>query len=285
MKLQMIYSFFVADDECNNEVYELHYNMLNQISSVFDKITFIICHNGYPYDDIIKRIKYRLIDIIHCNNISFIYEQNNPNYREGIIYKKYIIDKLDQYDDYITFFAHTKGVTNKDGLYFIDNLKLWIFGMYYLNFRWLNEMKRKLNTYVVKNDYDMQNDYFSFGGIYFKDYRHNNVHNWFYSGSFQWINTYKINKYIKENNIDIKPFICEEDKRLYSCAELFLGSIFDESHVAFHYDEHYNKQTNHYNMYGWEVAYLNSNDMIKLYLKIDEYNDFCKNYRELKIYD
>ena len=38
-------------------------------------------------------------------------------------------------------------------------------------------------------------------------------------------------------------------------------------------------------MYGWEVSYLNSNDMIKLYLKIDEYNDFCKNYRELKIYD
>lgn len=285
MKLQMIYSFFIADDECNNEVYELHYNMLNQISHVFDKITFIICHNGSQYDDIVKRIKLRLVDEIACNNISFIYEQNDPNYREGIIYKKYIIDKLDQYNDYLTFFAHTKGVSNQIGLNNLDNLKLWIYAMYYLNFKWIDEMRRKLNTYVVLNNNLMNTEYFSYGCLYFKDYRHNNIHYWFYSGSFQWLNTYKIDKYIKDNNIDITPFICDEDERLKRCAELFIGSIFDELHCAFHSDEHYNKQTNHYNMYGWEISYVDIDKMIEMFLKWDERNEFYEKYNKLKIFD
>jgi len=284
MKLQMIYSFFIADNECNNEVYELHYNMLNQISHVFDKIIFIICHNGNIYDDVVKRVKYKLIDITNCNNISFIYEQNIPEYREGIIYKKYIIDKLDQYDEYITFFGHTKGVSNPNGLNNLDNLKLWIFALYYLNFKWIDEVKHKLNTHLITNKY-LKNDYFSYGCLYFKDYRHNNINNWFYSGSFQWLNTYKINKYIKDNNININPFICNEDERLKRCAELFTGSIFNELHCAFHCDEQYNKQTNHFNMYGWKISYTKIEDMIALFLKWDEKKEFYEKYNLLKIYD
>ena len=270
----MIYSFYIADNDCNNEIYELHYNMIHKISSLFDKITIIICYDGTKYDDIVKRVKFKFIDILDCKNISIIYEQNIKEYREGIIYKKYIIDKLSQYDDYLTFFGHSKGVTNKDGLENLDNLKLWIFSLYYLNFKWIDEVKRKLNTYSIANDY------FSYGGIYFKDYRHNNINNWFYSGSFQWLNTYKINKYIKENNIDIYPFICKEDERLKRCAELFIGSIFNESHCAFHNDEHYNKETNFFNMYGWEVSYNNINEMIINYLKIYEYNELINEYNK-----
>ena len=279
----MIYSFYIADNECNNEIYELHYNMINQISFLFDKITIIICHDGNHYDDIVKRIKFKFIDILNCNNISIIYEQNIKKYREGIIYKKYIIDKLDQYDDYITFFAHSKGVTNINGLSNLDNLKLWIFSLYYLNFKWINEVKRKLNTYSILNNYTQLHDYFSYGCLYFKDYRHNNINNWFYSGSFQWLNTYKINKYIKENNININQFICEEDERLKRCAELFIGSIFDENHCGFHNDEQYNKKTNFFNMYGWEISYNNINELIQLYLKYHEYNTFYKDFLNLYI--
>ena len=280
MKLQMIYSFYIADNECNNSIYELHYKMLNQVSCFFDKIIFIICYDGNPYDEIVNNVKHKLIDIINCNNITFIYEQNIPKYREGIIYKKYIIDKLDKYNDYLTFFAHSKGVTNKDGLNNLDNLKLWIFSLYYLNFKWFNEARKKLNTHAL-----LKNNYFSYGALYFKDYRHNNVHNWFYSGSFQLLNTYKINKYIKENNIDITPFICEEDNRMYCCAELFMGSIFSEDHAAFHHDEQYNKQTNHYNMQGWEISYVNIKEIIEKFLKWDERNEFYDKYNKLQIFD
>ena len=78
----MIYNFYIADNECNNEIYELHYNMLNQISYKFDKIIFILNYDGNPYDDIVKRVKLRLINEINCNDITFIYEQNIPKWRQ-----------------------------------------------------------------------------------------------------------------------------------------------------------------------------------------------------------
>ena len=37
-----------------------------------------------------------------------IIEKNIPEYREGIIFKKYILDKLDEYDG-LTLFFHNKG--------------------------------------------------------------------------------------------------------------------------------------------------------------------------------
>ena len=280
MKLQLIYSFYIADNECNNAIYKLHYNMIQKISSLFDKIIIIICHNGSEYDDVVRRIKFKFIDILNCKNISIIYEQNIKEYREGIIYKKYIIDKLNDYDG-LTFFAHSKGVSNDYGLKYIDNLKLWIYSMYYLNFNWIDEVKNYIGEYST-----FGNKY-CYGALYFKDHRHNNIHNWFYSGSFQWINTKKLYKYIKENNIHIDQFISKENERLMRCAELFLGSVLPEKNCAFHNDEHYNKEYELFKFYGWEISYENINEMIKAYLKpgeyyelIDKYNKFINEFNE-----
>ena len=275
----MIYSFYVADNACNNEIYELHYNLISQICNVFDRIIFVICHNGNMNDDIIYNIKSKLINITgECNNITFIFEHNNKNFREGIIFKKYIIDKLDQYDDYLTFFAHSKGVSNQYGIDHIDNLKLWIFLLYYLNFRWLFEVRKKLNTY------SKEYDYMSFGGLYFKDTRHTNKYHWFYSGSFQWLNTFKINKYIKDNNINITPFICEEGETLKRCAELFIGNIFDSNYAAFRLDQRYNKQNdNRYHNWGWEISYENIDIFLNDYVYIDDYNELFENYEKILI--
>lgn len=277
MNKQMIYNFYVADNECNNPIYGLHYYYIKKYSSIFDKIIFIITYNGNMNDDIIYRIKAKLISICKCNHIQFIYEYNIPRYREGIIFKKYIIDKLDDYNDYLTFFAHTKGVTNKVGIDNPDNLYKWICAMYELNFSWLDEVYSKLNANAVKYDY------ISYGALYFKDYRHNNINNWFYSGSFQWLNTYKLSKHIKENNIDIKPFICDGDERLKRCAELFIGSCIDSSHVAFHNDERFNKENESFHMYGWEISYKYIDLLIKQYLNIWEYTELNNMYESLKI--
>ena len=277
MKLQLIYIFYIADDACNNEIYELHYNLLNKISKIFDKITIIITYNGSYYDDVVYRVKSRLLNILECANVTFIYEQNDPEFREGIIYKKYIIDKLGDYNDYLTFFGHTKGVTNQFGLANIENLKLWIFAMYYLNFNWLTEMRRKLNTYSLNEKY------MTYGAIYFKNFRHNNIHNWFYSGSFYWMNTRLINEYIKENNIDLTPFIVEENERLMRCAELFPGSIIDESKCSFHHDDYYNKSLDMHNLYGWEISYTDIKLMIEPFLTPDEYKKFLYDYENLYI--
>ena len=50
-------------------------------------------------------------------------------------------------------------------------------------------------------------------------------------------------------------------------------------------DEHYNKKVNLYNMYGWEISYVNIYDMIIQFLKYDEKNEFFNKYNQLKIYD
>ncbi len=278
MKLQLIYSFYIADNLCNNEIYEMHFNMLTQISSLFDKISIIIVHNGNEDDDIIYRVRARLIESLNFKNLSFIYEQNIPELREGAIYKKYIIDKLGDYDDYLTFFGHTKGVSNQFGLSNIDNLKLWIFSMYYLNFKWLSEVKQKLNTYTLNEDY------MTYGSLYFKNFRHNNIHNWFYAGSFYWLNTYKINKYIKDNNIDLRPFEVEENERLMRCAELFPGSILNESYCGFHKDENFDKTIDMFNEYGWEISYTNISLMLENFLTPDEYSILLNDYNNLSIF-
>lgn len=271
MKLQIIYNFYIANNECSDSVYKLHFYNLRKYTSIFDRAIFIITYDKQYTDDIVYRIKSAIIDNCNCNDLQIIFECNDPLNREGAIYKKYIIDKLDQYDDYLTFFGHTKGVTNIYGYNNLENLHKWINALYFLNFNYILEVKRKLICY----------DYISYGGLYFKDYRHNNNYNWFYSGSFYWINTSKLNKYIKDNNIDISNFICEEGERLKRCAELFIGSILPSEYVAFHNDEIYNKETNHFNMYGWEISYENIDLLIKQYLDIWEYELFTENHIEI----
>ena len=209
----------------------------------------------------------------NVKSIRFINEKNDSKFREGIIYKKYIIDKLNDYDG-LTFFAHSKGVSNNYGLEHIDNLKLWIFSMYYLNFNWLNEVKNSIGEFST-----FGNKY-CYGALYFKDERHNNIHNWFYSGSFQWINTKKLYKYIKDNNICIDQFISEENERLMRCAELFLGSVLPEENCAFHNDEHFNKHTELFPFYGWEISYEHINEIIKAYLNSWEYSKLIEEYNK-----
>lgn len=272
MKLRLIYSLYIKDDLCNDDIYQIHYKLIKKYKYVFDEIIIIfVMQDNY---DIVFRLKSLFIDLLDgIKSITFITETNDQNYREGIIYKNYIIDNLNEYDG-LTFFAHSKGVSNMYGLEHIDNLKLWIFSMYYLNLNWIDEVKNSISEYST-----FGNKY-CYGGLYFKDKRHNNVHNWFYSGSFQWINTKKLYKYIKDNNIDISQYISKENERLKRCAELFLGSILLEENCAFHNDEHYNKNTELFNFSGWEISYEHINEMIKAYLKPWEYDKLIEEYNK-----
>ena len=49
----------------------------------------------------------------------------------------------------------------------------------------------------IPEDFENGNcKYITYGGLYFKDRRHNIKYNWFYSGSFYWLNTKKLFKHI-----------------------------------------------------------------------------------------
>ena len=273
MKLQVIFNFYIIDNECNNAAYQIHYVWLSNIASMVDKMTFILTYNSDIEIETINRIKSILVSICNVSDITFITEPNNPEFREGIIYKKYIIDRLDQYDDYLTFFGHTKGVSNPNGFEDQNNLLLWIFSMYYLSFAYIIEMQTKLESNM--------HDYITYGGAYFNDFRHTNNYHWFYSGSLYWINTKRLNEYIIKNNIDKYDYITVGGERIKNCAELYPGHIFPNKYAAFYMDEVFNKDFEPFNDDGWEISYKHFDKFLQEYLQIDDYLELYNQFRNM----
>ena len=265
MKLHWVYVLYIKDENCNDIVYEWHYKLLHQYSKIFDSIHIIININEQLYfeSDIVYRIKSKLIDILDNNNIELTVEFNNPNYREGEFYKKYVYEQLEKFKDTLIFFGHSKGVTNQSNYDYINNSKLWIYSLYYLNLNWIEEMKRKLVD---------EPNYIFYGGLYFKDYRHNNINNWFYSGSFHWVNPKRLLKYFKDNNVDPSQFFIDENEHIKRCAEIFVGIVPVEC-AAFHTDERFNKYYEPIKLNGNELSYMYVEDQVKLYLNIWEYDE------------
>lgn len=277
----MICNIFVVDNysslndnDPTMKIYNTHYRMMQDYAQILNEMIFIITYNNLDYT-VINSIKAKLIDVCHnCKSITFITEQNDYRFREGIIFKKYVIDKLNDYDG-LTFWCHFKGVTNPKNTNNLINSLKWIYMMYYSNILWFHEMKNKL---------DDKEKYISYGTLYYKDYRHNTTYNWFYSGSFFWLNTKKLYAYIEKKNIDISDFISPNDENLMRCAEIFLGQVYNEHYAAFHYDEHYNKEYNNFLNYGIELSYNHIDEQIKLFFKPYEYMEFLNNFNALLKY-
>lgn len=273
MKLHWIYVLYVKDEYCNNDIYEWHYKLLHKYSQYFNSIHIIISIDEQLYydSDIIYRIKSRLIDTLNCNNIELTTEFNNPYYREGEFYKKYVYDQLENLQDSLIFFGHSKAITNPSNYEYIENTKLWVYSLYYLNLNWIEEMRRKLVD---------EPNYIFYGGLYFKDYRHNNINNWFYSGSFHWVNPKRLLKYFKDNDVDPSQFFIDENEHLKRCAEVFVGIVPIEC-AAFHMDEHFNKYYEPFHNYGNELSYMYVDEQVKLYLNIWEYDELKITMNEL----
>lgn len=276
----LVYNMYIIDSYVDNsatgKIYDMHFIMLNKICPLFDEIIFILTYNGNNNDQIVLNFKKKLIEeCSQCPKITFIFEKNNANYREGIIYKKYIIDKLNEYDG-LTMFGHSKGVTNSNNINYLDNTLLWIYSLYYLNTTWNLEVFNKL-------DDNPNCKYITYGGLYFKDRRHNIKYNWFYSGSFYWLNTKKLLKYITDNNIDYSSYLSKINEHgLMRCAELFPGNIIPEEYAAFHFDEHFNKQYNHFLNYGNEISYRYIDMILKRFLRGYEYDELIASFNEVK---
>jgi hypothetical protein len=261
----------LTDDTPVMKIYNAHYMMLKDYSRIMNEMVFIITHNNLS-NNVLNKIKTRLLfECQLCKSITFIVEKNIPQFREGIIFKKYVIDKLNDYDG-LTFWAHSKGVTNKTNINNLTNTLKWLYMMYYSNIIWFHEVQLKL---------DDKSDYISYGTLYYKDRRHNLTHNWFYSGSFFWLNTKKLYKYIQDNNIDITDFVSSNDENLLRCAEIFVGQVIDEKYAAFHFDEHYNKSYEHFLNYGTELSYEFMDEQIKVFFKPYEYAAFINNFNAL----
>ena len=244
-KLKIIYAYYVKNEF--NDLYKYHLknfnNMLNANKyneNYFSDINFYLLIDDINNEELINETKKNILSYINNNyTIYFHIVQNNPIYREGIIYKTEVIDKLDQYDEnQLILFMHTKGVTNELNNKYYWNTVDWITAMYFYNLCNIN--------FIYEKFYN--EDIITFGTIYNYDDSSLTKYKWQYTGSFHWIYPYRFMKYIQKNNINYKDI---KDRYSFNttikcCAEAFVGDNIETKYAGFYDDDLFNKQCSHF---------------------------------------
>ena len=115
-KLRLIFSYYITPNGELTYIHKLHLYLLRKYAYIFNNIDMILVIDDLNNIDAINMHKQYIQDILNVNYINFIIEQNDSYLREGKVYVKYVIDKLDEYaiNDDLIFFGHTKGLTNEN---------------------------------------------------------------------------------------------------------------------------------------------------------------------------
>lgn len=271
MNKKLIYAFYAKDD-CNNEIYNLHYKLINQYIHLFDDVDLYILYDQYD----IKVFDY-IISKFNHNNLSITLLKNDPNLKEGKVFYNYIIKNLQTLKDNIVFFGHTKGVTNEITM----NLKEWICGIYYFSLNFFDEAIDELNSGKI-----------CYGSLYNYDYRNNSdyAYNYIFTGSFMFLHINNLLTFIHDNNINCNNhnnFNINDNFYYKRCAENWISNIVDITNISFHNYKNYNLSDTVFEQYDNMVSYYKIDEQIKYYLFDYEYEDFLNFYNKMtydKIY-
>lgn len=219
---RLVYAYYIGNEF--TEYHELHLKLLSIYINRFDNVDFILLYDDEnSIDETLNIIK----SYINREDINFIYVKNNPIYREGIVYKNYVIDRLNEFEENeLVFFGHTKGVANalcKANKY---NTYSWIELMYWCNLE---------KIYIVDAELLIK-DNICFGAIYNYDESSLVKYKWQYTGSFQWINPKRLYDIVKDDNR------LYTDHMIMRIAEEFLGNNVPTDKVAFINHNWFNKK-------------------------------------------
>lgn len=141
MKKTLVFHFFIPDDYETNIAIKIHYACLEKYCGVFDVAEFFIASTEYSRR-YIDDVKARLLRIFKCKDIRFA-EVENSEFYEAKTFKEQIIDRLEQLNS-LVFFGHTKGTIDVNGKSRIQNILMWIYGMYFYNLEFIAEAEIKL---------------------------------------------------------------------------------------------------------------------------------------------
>jgi hypothetical protein len=187
MKKQLYFYFYTRRDTLFSEVNQIHFKCLEYYRNVFDEAFICISIDDINDEELIKDTQTIFFDIFKGKTLSFKVMQNNQQLCESMFFHEEILDNLDKLD--LVFFAHGKGVTNiTDPRCDRESLLHWIVGLYY----------GSLNNYYCAINKITRDTYFTCGSFYTKRYDMR-----LYSGTFYWMNTKRINTYVKRNKIDL----------------------------------------------------------------------------------
>lgn len=175
IKKRLVFYFYTFDGFKNNRAIQIHLKCLSHYSHVFDEALFIISLDDVENKQLIFNTEAELLKT-GFRDIHFKVHKNN-GYCEAQPFWEEIVSKLDVLDG-LTFFGHTKGITN----YQNENISktsidTWILGMYYLNLEFIKEVEQYMTFYSAR-----------FYGAFLTDNREWNGVNWLYTGTFFWLN-------------------------------------------------------------------------------------------------
>lgn len=226
VKTRIVYSFYLRNDIdsydklINDPDYSIHFKCLQYINNqcAHDELIFIISTDN-KNEQLINDLKIN-ISKIFClyKSISIIVEPNFKVGREGTVFKKYILEKLNEYDG-LTLFFHNKRIIKTGGPsywnYLIDeDVTYWIIGQYYFN---MFLFKEELGSFI-RNDKKL---------IYGWPYMHDNYHpQWLIGGNCFWMKCQEIEKYINENNLS-NTHISERCISEFIFPEMFECDVID----------------------------------------------------------
>lgn len=226
-KLKIVYYLWVPTNGFS-KLMDMHWNCLKHYSNVFDESLFLIACDNKDNENVFFSIEK--IRSLGFKNLSIRVVENKSS-RESYYLKREIIDYLDNFDG-LTFFAHTKGVSDYDSQFSMNNITMWISSLYYFNLNFIDEVKDKL----------VHDKYFSYGTFgHYGDFI-TTKYKWIYSGTFFWLNGPKLKRYIEENNIKLPSLydwttyiIFKHTPRMYS--ENILSCIYDKEYAYFNQNE------------------------------------------------
>ena len=191
----------------------LHFACLKRFSNVFTEALFILSTDDVNDSDTLSLYKSRILSCGFNRNVTFKVIENTMYY-ESLTFYNEIASKLSELDG-LTFFGHSKGLTNYHGNE--ENTIYWVLASYYFNLNWMDEVERMLLSYQQ----------YYYGTLLSLVDTIPNRYKWYYAGTFMWINTRKLNEYgVKYDGAVVPPLV----DRSYS--ELFPGNMTDRYPVA-----------------------------------------------------
>lgn len=201
--LKLVYYLYISKDCINSIQYKYHFACLEYYAKVFDEYDIVLATDDLSDEDTINKVEKKFLDIGFTKNVSFHVIKNDYDLREVSAFKSEIIDKLD-IEDKLVMFGHGKGITHP----WNEHLKEWVLAMYYFNLFDIDLLKKCM---VV--------DMSIFHGFFVCCNNIPNRYEWYFPGTFYWINPMQLVQEIREvPNINV-------GNRSY--AELFPGNIVD----------------------------------------------------------
>lgn len=224
-KKRLVFSFYLDENTFNSKVNKLHFGLLKKYINEFDEIIFCIIPKNGVDGYFINELQKTIINFTHKNIVFKIVE--NTNYRESLVFKKEVVDKMSKLDG-LTFFGHNKGISYTDVTE--DTLK-WITALYYFNLGVelpYNGLNGKCFYGALKSKDIFLEDYTERSDVVLPKY------NWIYCGTFFWGKYQEIDNILKNMGRSVPGMYSRWFDEMFpgNVLEEFWGSCYGECDVS-----------------------------------------------------